>query len=32
YTVDDRREMENLKEIGVDGIFTNYPDNFPFDE
>jgi glycerophosphoryl diester phosphodiesterase len=29
YTVDDRAEMENLKQLGVDGVFTNYPDHFP---
>ena len=29
YTVDDKTEMENLKQIGVNGIFTNYPDHFP---
>ena len=32
YTVDDRTEMENLKRLGVDGVFTNYPDHFPPEE
>lgn len=32
YTVDDRAEMQNLKKLGVDGVFTNYPDHFPPEE
>lgn len=29
YTVNHRDEMQRLKSLGVDGVFTNYPDRFP---
>ncbi|MBL4680326.1 MAG: hypothetical protein JKY88_06335 [Pseudomonadales bacterium] len=29
YTVNQKIDMENLKKMGVDGVFTNYPDRFP---
>jgi len=30
YTVNESKHMEELKQLGVDGVFTNYPDRFPF--
>ncbi len=30
YTVNQLDEMVHLKSIGVDGVFTNYPDRFPW--
>jgi len=30
YTVNERDEMQRLKDIGVDGVFTNFPDRFPW--
>lgn len=29
YTANTREEMQGLKDMGVDGVFTNYPDLFP---
>lgn len=29
YTVNTGPEMQNLKELGVDAVFTNFPDQFP---
>jgi len=29
YTVNTRNEMQVLKDMGVDGVFTNFPDLFP---
>lgn len=29
YTVNQKEDMEKLKQMGVDGVFTNYPDRFP---
>ena len=29
YTVNTKEEMQVLKDMGVDGVFTNYPDLFP---
>ena len=31
YTVNTRKEMQAMKNIGADGVFTNYPDLFPRD-
>jgi glycerophosphoryl diester phosphodiesterase len=31
YTVNTRKEMQAMKNIGADGVFTNYPDFFPRD-
>ena len=30
YTVDETAEMEKLEAMGVDGVFTNFPDRFPW--
>ncbi len=32
YTVNTHDEMLALKNMGVDGVFTNYPDQFPSDQ
>lgn len=32
YTTNTREEMQVLKDMGVDGVFTNYPDLFPGDQ
>ncbi|MFT7243456.1 MAG: glycerophosphoryl diester phosphodiesterase [Candidatus Azotimanducaceae bacterium] len=32
YTVNTREEMQVLKDMGVDGVFTDYPDLFPGDQ
>lgn len=29
YTVNTREDMQTLKDMGVDAVFTNYPDQFP---
>ena len=29
YTANSHEEMQRLKALGVDGVFTNYPDRFP---
>ena len=26
YTVNTKKEMQKMKELGIQGIFTNYPD------
>jgi glycerophosphoryl diester phosphodiesterase len=31
YTVNTRKEMQAMKNIGADGVFTNYPNLFPRD-
>ncbi|MFT4798289.1 MAG: glycerophosphoryl diester phosphodiesterase [Candidatus Azotimanducaceae bacterium] len=31
YTVNTRKEMQALKDMGVDGVFTNFPELFPAD-
>ena len=31
YTVNEAKDMQDLKNIGIDGVFTNYPDRCPND-
>ena len=30
YTVNKKDDMQSLRSMGVDGVFTNFPDRFPW--
>ncbi|HIG44457.1 MAG: glycerophosphodiester phosphodiesterase family protein [bacterium] len=32
YTVNKKKDMQALKSMGADGVFTNFPDRFPWEE